>query len=480
MRNLERKLAYILIILFLVNLAAVLFMVKQPSIVVKAVSSNLGDVKFCINHPPSLQAIPDQTATEAGFAYQVNASDVENQTLSFYDNTSLFEINHSTGFINWSNPPVGNFSFNIFVDDNSGCANSQNSTVLNVRITKGYCGDGVCGDSESCSGCPADCGNCPAPGPGPRGIAGAGGVAGGAPGCAPNWSCSEWSDCMPDNKMYRQCRDLKDCGVSEGKPLEVVDCEYRLFLGNFSDTPVIVEDLQVGELWWFILDGKVDEVLLDSIKGDAAFFATTSGLNFNLEDGESILLDVNRDGTGDLEVKLNEILSENGVRATFKLVKEKKPTKVMPLPIISECMWYWVLIVAIIIFWLAEGIPILRYRKKLEVGYTSISISRRKVRRGYWFLLMISIILTLLVLSELLGIRKCHSVLKPLFIDFPLLWIVVLVLVLLVLIVEGAMPWIIRIFRRVVREFILFLHRIRVRIYRKGHVRKKINKIKIK
>ncbi|MDD5086659.1 MAG: Ig-like domain-containing protein [Candidatus Nanoarchaeia archaeon] len=49
---------------------------------------------------PAIQPISDQDAyCYAEFSYQVNASDVDGDELVYYDNTSLFDINSSTGLI---------------------------------------------------------------------------------------------------------------------------------------------------------------------------------------------------------------------------------------------------------------------------------------------------------------------------------------------------------------------------------------------
>lgn len=41
--------------------------------------------------------------------------------------------------------------------------------------------------------------------------------------CSPNWSCTEWSECV-DSKKTRSCVDINNCGVNEGKPQETTSC----------------------------------------------------------------------------------------------------------------------------------------------------------------------------------------------------------------------------------------------------------------
>jgi len=43
------------------------------------------------------------------------------------------------------------------------------------------------------------------------------------PKCIPNWSCSDWSECL-NSKQSRVCVDSKSCGVSDNKPAESQSC----------------------------------------------------------------------------------------------------------------------------------------------------------------------------------------------------------------------------------------------------------------
>lgn len=75
-----------------------------------------------INDPPNFTSIPDQEVMEpTGFVYDINATDEENQTLTYYDNTTLFDIDSSTGLINRTTniSLVGRYYINITVNDSS-------------------------------------------------------------------------------------------------------------------------------------------------------------------------------------------------------------------------------------------------------------------------------------------------------------------------------------------------------------------------
>jgi hypothetical protein len=80
-----------------------------------------------LNRPPVLSTIGEQVATQdEPFYYIVDASDPDNDTLSFYDNTSLFEI-EDNGTISFTptNADVGEHYINITVVDSNGAMTSQ-------------------------------------------------------------------------------------------------------------------------------------------------------------------------------------------------------------------------------------------------------------------------------------------------------------------------------------------------------------------
>jgi len=72
------------------------------------------------NRPPELDFIPDQTVYQNElFVYDVNATDPDNDTLFFGDNTTMFQINSETGLIYFvpTQEDVGNHSVIIWVMD---------------------------------------------------------------------------------------------------------------------------------------------------------------------------------------------------------------------------------------------------------------------------------------------------------------------------------------------------------------------------
>jgi hypothetical protein len=90
-----------------------------------------------VNDAPVLTAIPDQNATTSTlFTYNVIATDPDNDTLTYTDNTSLFNISNTTGVISFTpaNDDVGNYSIRINVSDPSGLSGS---IVFNLTVRLG-------------------------------------------------------------------------------------------------------------------------------------------------------------------------------------------------------------------------------------------------------------------------------------------------------------------------------------------------------
>jgi hypothetical protein len=86
------------------------------------------------NRPPSLIHIPDQAINQSDlFIYDVNATDPDNDTLFFGDNTTMFQINSQTGLIYFvpGQEDVGNNSVLIWVIDGKGGIDWQ---VVNFEV----------------------------------------------------------------------------------------------------------------------------------------------------------------------------------------------------------------------------------------------------------------------------------------------------------------------------------------------------------
>lgn len=200
-----------------------------------------------VNEAPILGSIGSQVATEGEiFTLDADATDPDNDVLAFNASTTLFTINSSTGFVNFtpSLSQVGNYTINISVSDGQ----LDDYEVISFRIARGpFCGDASCGNAETCSTCPGDCGTCPSlpaaePESGEAETGGGGGGESGTAGtstaasgparapyyrCDEKWECSEWNICSLDGIRTRKCKDVNKCNTRQKKPAEIANCEYQ-------------------------------------------------------------------------------------------------------------------------------------------------------------------------------------------------------------------------------------------------------------
>lgn len=112
-----------------------------------------------VNDDPILEAIGSLYAQEyVFFNYTLNASDPDNDTLSYYSNSSIFSVNRLTGSIGFTpfSMQRGVYRINYSIQDGNGGFDYEEAS-----FTIGYCGDGTCRSGfETCTSCEADCGVC--------------------------------------------------------------------------------------------------------------------------------------------------------------------------------------------------------------------------------------------------------------------------------------------------------------------------------
>ncbi|MBI5388868.1 hypothetical protein HZB01_00645 [Candidatus Woesearchaeota archaeon] len=101
-------------------------------------ATSTGNISICINRQPTLNLSGCNATTVQHELYNctVSSTDSDSNTLVFSDNTTLFNISQS-GLINVTpdlESQLGNYSINITVDDQTGCSNSQASSILNLTI----------------------------------------------------------------------------------------------------------------------------------------------------------------------------------------------------------------------------------------------------------------------------------------------------------------------------------------------------------
>ncbi len=142
--------------LFLVSLISILFLISilnilddltkkvSPELTTEAISNNYGVASICINHPPTITAIADQTATVGtAFTLQVTAADSDGNTLTYSDNSSLFAISQA-GAISFTPVAgdIGTSSVLISVSDSTACLNTNASTSFLLTVDAAVDGGG--------------------------------------------------------------------------------------------------------------------------------------------------------------------------------------------------------------------------------------------------------------------------------------------------------------------------------------------------
>ena len=133
----KRGLILILVVLIVLLNIINFSLLTTTSYTGKATTTNTGVVSLCLNSPPEITEVTDQAATiDTEFTLQVTATDANNHTLTYFDNSSLFAINQS-GYIKFT--PVaadaGNYSILVFVTDSSACTNNNASDTFFLNIS---------------------------------------------------------------------------------------------------------------------------------------------------------------------------------------------------------------------------------------------------------------------------------------------------------------------------------------------------------
>jgi len=184
-------------VLFYIALFALFLSLVQTGALlsVTARTSTNASITMCVNRPPTVEAISNETVSVGQtLLIFVNASDPNNQSVSFADNTSLFNVS-STGNISYLAlvGDVGVHDILITVTDNGTACNASASTSFHLTVL------GVSDEA---------------------GIGGGGG--GGGVGCTVRWQCAEYGQCVA-GRNERKCVNVGSCpGPSE--KFEYQDC----------------------------------------------------------------------------------------------------------------------------------------------------------------------------------------------------------------------------------------------------------------
>ena len=130
----KKKGLFLTLAVILVSINLISFFVTF-SITGDAVSSSTGTSSICINNPPTISEISDQTANESiAFTLNISTTDANNNVLTFFDNTSLFNIDQN-GLISFTPSGAAVEDILITIQDDSSCTNSNASETFSLTIT---------------------------------------------------------------------------------------------------------------------------------------------------------------------------------------------------------------------------------------------------------------------------------------------------------------------------------------------------------
>ncbi|RLE40310.1 hypothetical protein DRZ77_02555, partial [Candidatus Woesearchaeota archaeon] len=139
--------------------------------------------------------------------------------------------------------------------------------------------------------------------------------------CVENWSCGDWSDCE-DGVQTRECTDLNKCGTENNKPETERSCTVSGGRRSSGGTAPITEysvgegeaskyvGLKRGGKVKFKIKGKGHTAKVDKVFSDHVVLIIESDpIGVELYVNETKRVDVDADGTDDIEITLHKIES---------------------------------------------------------------------------------------------------------------------------------------------------------------------------
>lgn len=329
----------IIIILFIITsiLSSYLTYERSKTVVDELSGKAAAEAKLCVNKQPTINQSCNTTGTiGVGYYCDVDASDPDNDTITFYDNTGLFDIDNATGEIIFTPDAAdaGTHSIVLTASDGKGCSNSNATTAFTITIP-----------------------GLPGPPPGPAG-GGGGGGGGVERECTPQWECTRWGPCQPDGKRTRICYTLNNCFVD--KPIESADCIYVLpprprvpvpepvlYLCNFDLVDECQADFGAGENWIYTYKQKNSTITVFGVEGEGMDAAVDYSIYFFAPITRIKPLDVTGDGVDDFEYIVHSI--EGGkARTTVRLVRQVE--SVVERPVYIETLPYILVIILMFVY----------------------------------------------------------------------------------------------------------------------------------
>jgi hypothetical protein len=110
--------------------------IQNENSVIRIQGSAVGIVRVCINTPPSIgNSCPAYANVSYGYYCNINATDADGHNISYYDNSSLYNIT-SNGTISFVplQSQIGTEISKVIADDNTLCSNSNATAAINITV----------------------------------------------------------------------------------------------------------------------------------------------------------------------------------------------------------------------------------------------------------------------------------------------------------------------------------------------------------
>src|SRR3989338_7514603 len=123
--------------MFIAAIALLVFSIGNVITMFSITGGATSTTSFCFNNPPTIITIPSLSDHQAYvFLYDVNATDADNDSFTFTDNSSIFAIS-TAGLINFT-PSLGHFGNHTIkitaIDNFSECPGRGHATFV-LQIT---------------------------------------------------------------------------------------------------------------------------------------------------------------------------------------------------------------------------------------------------------------------------------------------------------------------------------------------------------
>lgn len=135
----KRVILILTVLLLLVSFIQTITVLTLTGRAVDTTTATMGEVLVCINKPPTINTTISRQRAHFNneFTLQVNGSDPEGQTKTYFDNTTIFNISSTTGLINFTPDTTHNGSHHLLVtvtDNGLDCPhNATNSFILDIN-----------------------------------------------------------------------------------------------------------------------------------------------------------------------------------------------------------------------------------------------------------------------------------------------------------------------------------------------------------